>query len=411
MEYVAPINGWPKGVDNVHQDYELSADSLRRAVNVDVLDSGKLRRRAGHTQVTALTGAHSMWGDGKRSYFAYNNGIYEFFESGTTALLGAFACGTNPVSFSPSGDEIVLTCKTARAAIRNGVLAAWGLNTPATPATVSATVGVLPVGAYHVAVTYVDSAGRESGASDLATVVLAAVGGVAITAMPVSTEAAVTAKRVYVSTTDGEILYRVAEVAPAAQFLTVSTLPTGAELRTAYLSPPPFGVGLTEFNGRVFIIDAADPSTVWHTEAMANGHVKKSKGFYRFPSDVTMIAAVDDGVYFAADQTYFVARAGSPEHSIVPVMEAGAVAGSAVTIPQTTDAIWMSERGAVIGKAGGAVEILSGNRVSSGGMIDGAAFVREANSVKQYVVVGSSTQSSALQAGSYAEAEIVRRSA
>lgn len=410
MDYVAPVNGWPKGVDNVHTDQELPTDTLRRGVNVDVLDSGKVRRRSGHTLVTSLSGAHSMWSDGARSYFAYADGIHEFFEDGTTALLGAFVCGANPVSFSPAGDEIVLTCKTARAAIRNGMLVAWGIDTPVAPAAATATVGVLPAGTYHIAVTYVDGDGRESGASVLSQLVLTATGGIAITSMPIPTDPTVTAKRLYVSTTDGEVLYRAAELLPADQFAIVSTLPNGAELRTAYMSPPPLGVGLSEFNGRVFIIDAADPKTVWFTEAMDYGHVDKRKGFYRFPADVTMIASVDDGVYFAADQTYFVLNAGTSEHAQRPVLEAGAVARSATTIPQTTDVIWMSDRGAVVGKNGGVVEILSGNRVSSGGMIDGAAFVRESNSIKQYVVVGSSTQSSALQAGSYAEAEIIRRS-
>ena len=35
--------GWPSGMDNIHADHEIGADTLRRAVNADVLDSGKIR--------------------------------------------------------------------------------------------------------------------------------------------------------------------------------------------------------------------------------------------------------------------------------------------------------------------------------------------------------------------------------
>ena len=38
-----PFAGWPAGMDNVHADHEIGADTLRRAVNADVLDSGKIR--------------------------------------------------------------------------------------------------------------------------------------------------------------------------------------------------------------------------------------------------------------------------------------------------------------------------------------------------------------------------------
>lgn len=411
MRYTVSRQGWPKGVDNVHEAYELPDDTLRRGVNVDVLDSGKLRRRKGHAVVASLSGAHSMWSDGAEAYYARSNALYRFYENGVSTSLGAFQCGTNRAAFVKVDAEVYTTCSTARAAIRDGALVPWGINVPSVPPSIAATTGTLPAGTYHAAVTYLTADGRESGASVLAKIVLATTGGVVTTALPVSAEAAVAKKRLYMSTTDGEVLYLVAEVAAAAQFVTASTLPSGVELRTAYLIPPPLGIALAYFNGRIFIVDAADPSVVWFTESTDYGHVDMRKNFYKFGADVTVIAAVDDGLYVAADQTYFITQAGSSDHSQRPVLEAGGVLGSVASIPNTTDAIWMSERGAVLGKSGGEVSVLSGAQVSSGGMIDGAAFVREQNSIRQYVMVGSNSQVSALQAGSYAEAEIIRRSA
>ena len=409
MDYPYFLSGWPKGVDNIHADHELSPDTLRRGVNIDVMDSGAVRRRKGHTLVTALASAHSMWGNGQAAYFIRDNSLYRFYEGSPAAALGAFAAGANRAAYVGVDSDVFVTSATARGVIRGGAVVPWGINVPATPPVVAATTGVLPPGNYFLAVTYVDADGRESGASAQTKITLSTAGGVATTAMPVSLEAAVTRKRLYISTTDGEILYMAAEVAAAAQFVSISTLPTGAELRTAHLSPPPFGVALAHFNGKVYIVDAMDSSVVWFTEALDYDHVNIRKNYYKFGAPVTVIAAVDDGVYFVADQTWFISGAGGDAPVRRPVLEATGILGSEASIPDTTDVIWMSDRGAVIGKNGGEVQVLSGKQVSTGDMIDGAAFVREQDSVRQYVMVGGSKDTSALQAGSYAEAEVIRR--
>jgi hypothetical protein len=91
------------------------------------------------------------------------------------------------------------------------------------------------------------------------------------------------------------------------------------------------------------------------------------------------------------------------------IFEFGGISGSVSSVPNSADSIWMTERGAVIGKDGGAAEIVSEKRVAPGQMTEAAAMVREKDSVRQFVVVGSGGQSSSLQCGSYAEAEIIRR--
>ena len=411
MEYKVPISGWPKGVDNVHADFEVPPDALMRGVNINILDSGKVRRRGGHTLATAMSDAHSLWSDGVSAYYIRNNTLYKYASNGVSTNIGTFNSGANRAAYVKVDADVYVTSKTARAKIKSGAMALWGVETPSSPPVVAATSGILPVGDYFVACTFLDAAKQESGASSLAKIALTSTGGVVTTALPIPTNPAATLKRLYMSTTDGEVLYMVAEVAAAAQFVSISTLPSGVELRTEHVSPPPFGVLLAYFNGRIFIVDAADPTIVWHTEANAYGHVKLRKNYYKFEAPVTMIVAVDDGLYVASEQTWFIAGAGSAEASQRLVLESGAVFGSAASIPDTTDAIWMSDRGAVIGKSSGVVEVLSGKQVSTGGMIDAAAMVREQNSIRQYVVVGSGSEASALQAGSYAEAEIIRQAA
>ena len=64
-----PFGGWPSGMDNIHADYELDAKTLRRAVNADVLDSGKIRRRKGFSPFLSEPGAHSLWASSSGAAF------------------------------------------------------------------------------------------------------------------------------------------------------------------------------------------------------------------------------------------------------------------------------------------------------------------------------------------------------
>lgn len=399
-----------KGMDNIHSDIELPREVLRRAVNTDVLDSGRLRRRQGSAPVLTATNPHSLWSDDVVAYFVLANNVRRFLENGTSMVLGAFPAGENKVAYVKVNEDVYLTCKTARARIRESVLSPWGVEVPTTPPTLAASVGVLPAGTYYGAVTYLLADGRESGASVLASVTLAAPGGIATTALPNPVDPAITKKRLYLSTTDGEELFMAAEMSASSQFALLGAPVTGARLRTAYLSPPPFGSALAAYNGWIFIVDADDPTIVWYTESLDFDHVDRRKNYYQYESPVTVIAAVTDGLYVCASKTYFLPGAGSKDAGQRVVLEIGAIQGSATSIPLSSDsAIWMTERGPVIGKDGGVIELIADKAIASGGMINATSVVREKEGLSQFVVVGNNAQQSALQAGSYAEAEIVRR--
>jgi hypothetical protein len=398
-----------RGMDNIHEAMDLPRDVLRRAINADVLDSGRLKRRKGFSTSLAIVNAHSLWSDGAQGYFVASNVLRRFLENGTSLVVGNFAAGDSRVSYVKVNADLYLICATARGRVRDGVLSPWGVEVPTMPPTLAVTVGVLPAGVYYAAVTYLLADGRESGASVLSSVTLTAEGGIATTAMPNPVDSAVTKKRLYLSTAGGEELFMAAEVTASSQFTSIGAPASGARLRTVYLSPPPFGRALATYNGWIFIVDASNPRIVWYTESLDFDHVDTRKNYYQFGADVTVIAAVTDGLYVCADQTYFLPAAGSKDAGQRIVLEIGAIEGSAASIPLSADVIWMTERGPVIGKDGGVVELLADKAIASGGMISAASMVREKDGLSQFVVVGSNTQESALQAGSYAEAEIVRR--
>ncbi len=398
-----------KGMDNIHQDYELPHDVLRRAVNTDIMDSGRLRRRRGSSQALALSGAHSLWSDGASAYVVQNNTLRRFYPNGTSASLGAFNAGTNRASYYRIGNTVYVTSKTARARIVDGVMQPWGIEVPVSAPVLMAGVGVMPAGTYLACVTYLTADGRESGASMMGQITLATPGGITTTGMPVPTDPSVTKKRLYLTTADGEVLFMAAECNPTDLFVSCGTPPAGSQLRTQFKVPPPFADGLAYSNGRLYMIDAADPRIVWFTDALDYDHVDLRRNYYLFGSPVTLIAGVNDGLYACADKTYFISNAGTGEHFQRERLEFGAIAGSMQEIPDSDSVIWMSPRGPVIGKIGGEVQLLADKMIAVGGMIEAASMVREKDGLRQFVVVGNNSDASAMQAGSYAEAEIVRR--
>ncbi len=399
------LTGWPKGMDNIHADTELGKDTLRRAVNADILDSGKLRRRRGFSQFITAAGAHSLWSDGKSdAYFVANDHIHQI--AGATARdLGAIGTGANRVSFVKENGAVYYLSRSARGRIVGGSIGPWGVDVPASSPMMTTVPGVLEPGKYLAAMTYVLADGRESGASRTESLTLAEPSGIGFYGLPTPAQSGVVKKRLYLSTANGEVLYRVDEI-DAVDSVAVAN-GYGPELRTAYLEPPPFGTGLIFALGRLWIIDG---STVWHTEALDFDHIDRRRNFYQFAEDVSLIAPAKDGIYVCAEKTYFIASAGSSDHSQRMVLDFGAIAGTLAYLPTTGEPIWYSERGAIIGHDGGNAEIVSEKLVSPGAMTEAAGFVRESDSLRQYIAVGNSSNGSSVQCGSYADAEIIRRS-
>jgi hypothetical protein len=410
------INGWVKGMDNIHADNEISLDTLRRAINVDIMDSGKIRRRRGHALALAVTNGHSLWSNAAgQAYFVEGNQLKKLNANVTATLIGAINTGLLPLSYQEVDENVYISSPLARGRLHNDVLHLWGIALPTQPPTLAETAGILDAGTYHAVVTYLTADGRESGPSAETSITLDQPGGITTTALPVPDEAHVTAKRLYLTSANGDVFYKAAEVAPNAQFVTIGTPVIGQELRTKGKMPPPYAIALAFAGGRVFMVDATDPRIVWFTDSMSFDLVDRRKNYYQFPKPVTMIAgtATGMGLYVSSDRIYFIANPGVDGQDMQnrAAFAFPAIARTLAIIQNTLEPIWLTERGACIGKEQGAVQVLAADRVAPGKMMNAASMVRESDSLRQFIAVGDKTEGSALEAGSYAEAEITRRKA
>lgn len=113
-----------------------------------------------------------------------------------------------------------------------------------------------------------------------------------------------------------------------------STLPP---IRGKILSPPPFASCLAYFNGRAYL---ADRKTLWFTELYLYDYVDRTRDFFQFEADITMVGAVTDGIYVGTTEgVWFLAPAprieGHPPGAMkrTRVMDSGVIPGTMCYLP------------------------------------------------------------------------------
>ena len=72
------LGPFPGGVNNVARETSVPARSLREAINVNLSDDGKLRRREGYTLLESLPNASSIIGAGRRGFILAGSDLHAF---------------------------------------------------------------------------------------------------------------------------------------------------------------------------------------------------------------------------------------------------------------------------------------------------------------------------------------------
>jgi len=202
----------------------------------------------------------------------------------------------------------------------------------------------------------------------------------------------------------------------------VSPTATLAPVKGKLLGDPPKATSLAYLNGRIW---AASRRLVWATEPYLYGVVDRTKNFLQFEADNTFMAAVDDGIFIGTETAVYFLQAGQFPPKRMPILDVGAIAGSAVAVPgelinlgtpagavQEAKAavMFMTEAGLCVGMNGGVCYNLTQTRVIFPDAVRAAAMFRRQDGVNQYVSVldsGGSPVSNA-RIGDYLDAEIVR---
>lgn len=389
------------GLRNTTSPERFALGDLQAALNVDIDDAKRITRRAGLTE--RLTGAtHSLWSDGVtclavqgstlKRVRATGSSSYAFdtMRSSLTAGLRMDYWSVNDCVYYANGAETGV--------IQAGASRSWGLTPPSGQPGAQAIGGGLEAGRYRYALTYLRGDGQESGTGQSDAIDLTERAGIRFTSIPVSSDATVTRKAIYLTSTNGEQLYRavVMENSETQADYRNESLDLKVPLRTQFGQPAPAGHMVSWFRGHALV---AQGPVLWPSEPYRYELFMLDKHAFMFPADINLLAPVEDGIFVGADQTYFLSGAGPEQwaRSKRTVAGYGAIPYTRAYEPAEGDdlgegvagrvAMWASPQGHCMGANGGAFRNLTSSRFSYPTAQRGAGIVRQTQGYNQYLAV------------------------
>jgi hypothetical protein len=386
------MEGWAEGLNTILRADSLPTDALRRCVNFDVDDAGKLSLRQGSTKVYSGTITKgTLWSseDFSRTLFVEAGSLFELIEwpIGTyTGRLVRTGVGSNRMAYLDLNGRTYYSNGVITGQMEpDGSDIAWGIPGPGTqPNLAQATSGELPAGSYQVATTWISDTGEESGTGLAANIEVVNDGSSILLSDFAPPPLSVAFIRVYVSHGDGVGLYRIADLHPAAPSYEIDKVSNTAafRLQTQFGMPPPPAEILEYHNGRIYMVNN---NILWFTEPLRYGLVKPMKGWIQFPKRITIVKAVDDGIYVCSDRTYWVSGVDTPQFHQREVLPYGGVFGTGINLPNFDAVAWFSNRGIIFGGENGEVLNIMEDRVAVAEHGYGAMLWREHKGLRQMV--------------------------
>ncbi len=383
-----------KGLNNVLSPEKTASGELQVADNIDIDDSGQIRRRGGSTKV--FTGSvHSLWSDGSLCLFRQSGGLLKKLNTDyTSTTLKSGIIGNLPLFYLPLNNLVYYSDSVITGIIDDNVSRTWGMAIPTAP-TLLETVGDLKDGRYQVALTYIRNDGQESGSSETRVIDITS-GGITVNNIPVSLDPDVNYVCIYISTQYGEMLYRAMIVSHGTTSATYRG--DGSELniplKTAFLTPPPAGHLLEFYNGRIYI---AQDNILWYTEPYAYELCNLEHNFFMFNSRITLLIAGLTGLWLSTQKENIFIQGNDPqEFKKLTKAGYGAIEGSQVKVEgklvggrdpiAEQVAMWATPRGICIGTSDGYFMNLTEKRYYYPSSETGSGIIIEKEGMSQYVL-------------------------
>jgi len=190
------------------------------------------------------------------------------------------------------------------------------------------------------------------------------------------------------------------------------------------LGAPPLATDIEAYKGRIYL---AHKNVLWATELYLYDKVDKTKGFLQFEHDITMVRAVETGLFVGTEaQTFFLQGTWSTGLKRLIVVDSPTVRGSPATalaadvhpnaksgnVPEGNAILFMTGEGICAGFDDGQVFNLTRGRMVFPSAVSAAALYRADQGANAYVAVADSAGGPSANAriGDYVDAEIVRAS-
>lgn len=411
------------GVNNLLEADRLGTDKLAAAVNLDLTDEGRLRRRVGRRKIYNGT-VRSVWSNGRLTLFAEANQLKRLIKLSdgtyTTSTLYTGLNGSSPIAYLRALGQVFLTDGQALVRIDpSDVVRSWALPPPAVgpTATVSGN-GSLEAGDYVFFYTYRTASGEESAPSSELTLTLSAGSRVLLNNIPVPNDPIYTTVGIYGTAAFGSSVLLAAVPVGVSSFMYSSPVRSGAHggFDLENLAPMLGGHGLAYYKGRIWV---ARDNYVIYTEAMRYGLYRPATNFMIFPERIKMIGASEGALFIVSDHTYAITGGQPGDFTQAVVQASGAPEAQPVYAPmslfsdepggQGTGVLWLGHDGMMLGTPQGSVMNLTEKDIAVPFYERAAMLFREEQGVSQVLAAAPKTNNAnSLKFTASFEAEVRR---
>ena len=337
------------GENNRLPDSELRSQDgvyVRQAVNVDLTNRGTFERRDGYARIIESIRASSLYSNSDRCFYLDNGTLYELklnseqnlekvaLKTGFRLEAKLTYCTTPLGVYFSDGETLyriagnrVVTVTTVRAQ----------------PPILKTTEGSLKPGRYMFAVTWVDENGTESPPSHYEMIELGEPMGIEVLASPPSGFS----YNVYASPLNSSTMY----LQTTSKF-TAIIRNNSKQIGSSTDRSLPAGELLAYANGRLL---SAKGQYLYYSEPFNLEECDLVSGYISFAEPITVLMATENGIYVAADKTWFLEGRSITELTFKEVLPYGGVFGTACR-GKDGEYCWMSPFGFVKANSLGEVE-------------------------------------------------------
>lgn len=290
-----------KGLNNVGSPENTDQSYLKKAVNVDIDKTGNIVKRKGYTKVDS-TPYHSLWYSEQtnKCYGTRGNELISLNDDYSIEVIDP-SFGPEKLSFEEVDGIVYFTSTNKNGIIEEDTYRSWGIPKVNLSPTLTRVIGTLPAGTYQASYTYVSTTGRESGSGVSSNITVPDGSGISLS-IPNIYGGEIAFARVYCSTQNGETLY-FSGIALLGTTYTISDLMGLIKpLRTFNLDKAPLGHIVRYYRGRIYV---ASDNILYYSEPFQYEHFKLNSNYIEFPTRITEVMPVEDGIWIGSDRLYY----------------------------------------------------------------------------------------------------------